>query len=47
MNAALHQSYENVAAHSRAHGIEAAQLRTVQIARRARRRARVRRLLAR
>ena len=47
MNAALHQSYENVAAHSRAHRLEATQLRIVQLARRAERRARVRRLLAR
>ena len=47
MNAALHQSYENVAAHPRAHGIEASQLRTVQLARRAERRALVRRLFAR
>ena len=47
MNAALHQSYENLSAHPRGFEVEAAQLRSVQLARRDRRRARVRRLLAR
>jgi hypothetical protein len=47
MNAALHQSYENLSAHPRGFEVEAVQLRSVQLARRAERRARVRRLLAR
>ena len=47
MNAALHRSYENLIAHPRGFEVEAAQQRSVQLARRAQRRARVRRLLAR
>jgi hypothetical protein len=47
MNAALHQSYDNLTAHSRGFEVEAAQSRVLQLARRDERRARVRRLLAR
>ena len=48
MNAALHLSYDNLTAHPRGFEVEAArQSRVVRLARRAERRARVRRLLAR
>jgi len=48
MNAALHLSYDNLTAHPRGFEVRAArQSRVVHLARRAERRARVRRLLAR